>query len=347
MTYGELQKSLYTATASEVERAAKALEKVWAEASRTTREALRQLYQKLQGLPESELYNGAIKFKRLSNLLAVVEAEHRKAWAATGRTVQNMGRLAMSNQFYRDQYAILLGAADSMRTTFALLDPSIVELSVIGLPSQWENLSASDRARFTKQYGNIRQYQPKYGTLLDVLARNEADTLRRVNGAITNGLIQGQGYQETARDVRRGMQTSYQNALRIARTESHRLQNAGANAASNWAKDQGAEIVRLWQATLDDRTRDSHAQLDGVPENKDGGWVIDGEFAPYPGAFASASQSISCRCTTVDQVQGLQPQARRARNPITGETEVIQAQNFQTWAKSVGLTKNRFGQYYK
>ena len=50
---------------------------------------------------------------------------------------------------------------------------------------------------------------------------------------------------------------------RIARTEGHRIQNQSAMDAANKAKENGADVVKQWDATLDARTRPTHTMLDG------------------------------------------------------------------------------------
>ncbi|WP_371820565.1 phage minor head protein [Falcatimonas sp. MSJ-15] len=47
-------------------------------------------------------------------------------------------------------------------------------------------------------------------------------------------------------------------AMRIARTEGHRIQQTAAVNACNKAVEKGADIVKQWSAALDGRTRDSH-----------------------------------------------------------------------------------------
>ena len=47
-------------------------------------------------------------------------------------------------------------------------------------------------------------------------------------------------------------------AIRITVTEGHRVQNEAKIDALHRAKDEGADIVKQWHATLDGKTRPSH-----------------------------------------------------------------------------------------
>jgi len=56
---------------------------------------------------------------------------------------------------------------------------------------------------------------------------------------------------------------------------------------------------KQWVATLDDRVRDTHLDLDGeiVPLGEP--FTAGGYSAQNPGEFGIASQDINCRCTIV------------------------------------------------
>jgi SPP1 gp7 family putative phage head morphogenesis protein len=90
----------------------------------------------------------------------------------------------------------------------------------------------------------------------------------------------------------------------IARTESTRAYNF----ANMEAVDQGIEggmadsAVKIWSAIGDERTRDSHAAIDGE------GQLIDGMFSigvEYPGDPNGApEETINCRCTLLYELEG-------------------------------------------
>ena len=52
------------------------------------------------------------------------------------------------------------------------------------------------------------------------------------------------------------------NAYKIARTEGHRTQNQPAMDAASLAKDNAADVVKKWDATIDSKTRPHHTMLD-------------------------------------------------------------------------------------
>lgn len=91
-------------------------------------------------------------------------------------------------------------------------------------------------------------------------------------------------------------------AERIARTEIVSASNAGG-----WhgMKDAGAE-KKEWLATSDDKTRESHRQLDGEVVSIGEKFVspVTGEKLEFPGdPSAEPSEIVNCRCTVIPVVE--------------------------------------------
>lgn len=85
----------------------------------------------------------------------------------------------------------------------------------------------------------------------------------------------------------------------IARTTALDAQKLGQELAFDQAAEVGAvepsRLVKRWVATLDDRVRDAHAEMDGVEVMYDDPWNVPGEgLQMYPG-----EGTYSCRCAAV------------------------------------------------
>lgn len=124
---------------------------------------------------------------------------------------------------------------------------------------------------------------------------------KNISAEISRGISQGLMYSEIAKNISRYAGISINNAMRIARTEGHRIQcNAGMNAC-NKAKEKGADVVKQWDSTLDGRTRDSHRVLDG--EIKE----LDEKFSNglmFPGdSSGRASEVVNCRCALLQRAR--------------------------------------------
>ncbi len=179
-------------------------------------------------------------------------------------------------------------------------------------------------------------YLSKAGaTLSSIITDNNQASLTKVYKVLKNGLISGTSYRNQAKAIKNEFGKNAYNALRVARTEGNRNASAGAYLNSQDLASQGINTRRQWIATLDDRTRDTHASLDGQFEDKNGLFWIGGDSAKYPGDFSDAGENINCRCTTIDIINGVEPSVRRGINPLTGESDILSFQNYEEWASKL------------
>lgn len=132
---------------------------------------------------------------------------------------------------------------------------------------------------------------------------------KRVANNISRGIAQGQSYSDIAKNIAVGMVGNYArmnggalyNAMRITRTEAHRISQQAAYDALKKAKDNGADVVKQWDATLDKRTRPSHARVDGEIRE------LDEPFSnglTKPGdPRGRAAEVINCRCQLLQRAR--------------------------------------------
>ena len=132
--------------------------------------------------------------------------------------------------------------------------------------------------------------------LLNRTFRASQNTLNRVdnqlNQIISDGYREGKGINQVANDItKRFDQLADWEARRIARTEINTSHN---QATRDQYKEDGVEYTQ-WIAANDDRTRDSHVEVDGeiIP--------IDGKYSnglAFPGDTSGPIEEwINCRCS--------------------------------------------------
>lgn len=126
---------------------------------------------------------------------------------------------------------------------------------------------------------------------------------KQIAGEITRGISSGQMYSEIARNIAGYAGISRNKAMRIARTEGHRIQCKATMDAQFKAKEKGADVVKQWDSTLDKRTRASHRKLDGQIRELDEEFEANGHFAMMPGGFNKASEDINCRCALLQRAR--------------------------------------------
>lgn len=130
---------------------------------------------------------------------------------------------------------------------------------------------------------------------------------RSIRSELSRGIANGSTWNEIAGKIAKGMNspfnTSINNAIRIARTEGHRVQQSAALDAQYRAKEKGADIVKQWDSTLDNRTRPHHRMLDGQIRELDEDFEIEGMTASAPGHFGKAKEDINCRCCLLQRAR--------------------------------------------
>lgn len=132
---------------------------------------------------------------------------------------------------------------------------------------------------------------------------------KRVANNISRGIAQGQSYSDIAKNIAVGMVGNYArmnggalyNAMRITRTEAHRISQQAAYDALKKAKDNGADVVKQWDATLDKRTRPSHARVDGEIRELDEPFS-NGLMRPGD-PRGRAAEVINCRCQLLQRAK--------------------------------------------
>lgn len=130
---------------------------------------------------------------------------------------------------------------------------------------------------------------------------------RSIRAELSRGIASGSTWNEMALRIAKGMNSpfrkAYNNAIRIARTEGHRIQNEAALDGQHGAKKKGADIVKQWDSTLDGRTRDEHRECDGQIREIDEPFDVGGEKMQAPGVGGSAKNVCNCRCCLLQRAK--------------------------------------------
>lgn len=118
---------------------------------------------------------------------------------------------------------------------------------------------------------------------------------------LDTGINAGESIPELAERIDKELLSSgaerWQNrAITIARTETLSAYNGGTeDAFSVFEEAFGIELEKVWLASMDHRTRDTHFEADGQRVPKDGVFVVGGFPGLYPGApELPAHERINC-----------------------------------------------------
>lgn len=156
---------------------------------------------------------------------------------------------------------------------------------------------------------------------------------KQITASVTSSILQGRSIKGMADDLQSRITTmNRDSAIRTARTAVTGAQNAGRLDSYYAAEKMGIKCRKQWMATLDGRTRHSHAMLDGeIVDN-------DKKFSNgcrYPGdPNGPPSEIYNCRCTLVSEIEGIDTSGgkRRARNQETGQNDLIENMTYAEWA---------------
>ena len=186
--------------------------------------------------------------------------------------------------------------------------------------------------------------------LYTALGKDVADLRKKIAGEISRGISSGQMYNEIARNIAGWAMIPKNNAMRIARTESHRIQCKASMNACEKAKSKGADVVKQWDASLDGKTRDTHRELDGQIRELDEPFEVAGMKAMQPGDFGRPEEDINCRCALLQRARwalGNDYTKWSADAPIvidddgTTQFTIIEAKNYEDFQKKYKQASER------
>ena len=129
---------------------------------------------------------------------------------------------------------------------------------------------------------------------------------RKIRSALTQGIIKGEPVDDIAKRLRSVTKMNEEASVRTARTLTTQAECAGRQDRWEEASEEyGIEMQKTWIATLDDRTRDAHAELDGESVDLDQPFVNSiGEIMfPCDPSCPDGENVYNCRCTMITSIK--------------------------------------------
>ena len=136
---------------------------------------------------------------------------------------------------------------------------------------------------------------------------NKTGIKNQMKSELLTSLLKGEGIPKMARRLKNVSEKSLKDSVRIARTETTRVQNSAKMDIGKEGQRLGYEMEKVWIATTDSRTRPEHIAMNGVEVPQDEPFVLpDGTKMMFPGDIsmgADASQVCNCRCTIIERIK--------------------------------------------
>ena len=159
---------------------------------------------------------------------------------------------------------------------------------------------------------------------------------KQISASVTSSILQGKSIPRIAKDLKtRIPEMNKASAVRTARTAVTGAQNAGRMDSYVAAEKMGIKVRKEWLATIDGRTRHSHAMLDGQAVDIDKPFKVDGEEIMFPGDTSAPGYLVyNCRCSLGAVIDGVDDSTakRRVKNTETGKYELVSDMTYQEWA---------------
>lgn len=161
----------------------------------------------------------------------------------------------------------------------------------------------------------IKRLQKKGGVRLPHkkvnVQKDKKWNMKLMTSKLLQGILSGDDIPSISKSLMEVIASNKASAIRNARTMVTGAENGGRFDSYEDLADQGVVQKKVWIATPDDLTRESHAEIDG--EEVD----IDEEFSNglmYPGdPSGDPSEVYNCRCSMRDHIVGF----RRADGSIS------------------------------
>lgn len=165
----------------------------------------------------------------------------------------------------------------------------------------------------------------------DRLYKHIDELKQTVKAEISRGIAVGSSYKDMARQISDVARIDLNKAYRIARTEGGRVSSEAKLQSMKEAKNKGADVVKVWDATLDGNTRELHRKLDQQRAEVDEPFIVDGIKVMRPHGFKSAGQNVNCRCVLLSVPRwDLEDEVVKYDNE---NHQLIKTGNYATWKK--------------
>ena len=272
------------------------------EVQKTLKRALDELRGKMAVIYDRYAVDGKLskadmtRYNRYANMEKDMLAVVNQATRESLRTIERMKPEQYGEAFFRHAWAVEQSARVAVKWGVLNRDAVVANL-------------ANDFYYIAKE---------RYGMEARLLIRQ----------TLVQGIAQGSSYQQMSRALARALNIVNWKATRILRTEGQTAANAGTDAAYTKAQERGIDGSVIWDATLDGRTRPTHAAMDGQKRADDGLFNgPGGSRAPFP-AYPDlpAEERINCRCRLRFEIEGFDPGLRRTR-----EDGVLPYQTYDQW----------------
>ena len=132
--------------------------------------------------------------------------------------------------------------------------------------------------------------------------------MKKINAELLQAIESGDSIGKMSERLVRVTDMNKSASIRNARTMTTAFENLGRLDGMKKMQDNGIALQKEWLATMDDKTRDSHAELNGQKADINEPFHSSLGDIMYPGdPSAEPSNFYNCRCTLTYDIQKFDP----------------------------------------
>ena len=140
------------------------------------------------------------------------------------------------------------------------------------------------------------------------LEKDKQWNMKKINAELLQAIESGDSIGKMSERLMRVTDMNKSAAIRNARTMTTAFENLGRLDGMKKMQENGTKLQKEWLATLDDKTRDSHAELNGQKADINEPFHSSLGDIMYPGdPSAEPSNFYNCRCTLTYDIQKFEP----------------------------------------
>lgn len=244
----------------------KELTRIYARAIKNTKT---KIFDKYKQLEKGDTKAVREEIKRLEEILKRTAIEGSRVNKIAIDIMQvELGKVLEINDKWVYSQVVRVMEAKGMDTTFNLLNPRVIKEIMRG--DSFKELAIEHLVDKKRIYRNLRR-------------------------ALAQSLILGESNAKAAKRIQAVIGSDYNDAIRIARTETTKVQNKARDEAFKEGINLGIKVKKKWVSASDKRVRDTHK-------------AVNGEVVPYDKKFSNgcdfpgdgpAGEVVNCRCTFV------------------------------------------------
>lgn len=286
-------------TDKEIDKLERRLKKVYKEAENDLKDKLSNALESIKDAPN--IYE---EYKELKKVGKLDEAE---------RKLKEYQRVMKSATYKKDFYENHLKAISNDITHLNERALAYANDKVPDVLKHNYNFVGGEASKHIQGYSfhmadehTVKQMTKKLPKKKVKVTKDHSYNNKLINSQLLQGIIQGEDIPTIAQRMSNVMNTEWKASVRNARTMMTSAENLGRMESYEQMQEDGVILKKVWLATPDERTRQSHLELDGVELDIDEPFeTINGNQLMYPADPDGEPEEVfNCRCTLVTHVIG-------------------------------------------